>query len=296
MTMSRTATPEDASPALRVGFYQFCPEFGRPDENTERIVQALETVRADVLVLPELALSGYHFQDAREALSLADDPGDSSRFSRLQALCRRLDLYLVFGFAERAGTRCFNSAALMGPEGVRHVYRKLHLFDREKEVFTPGDRPLQVQSISKGVRLGMMICFDWVFPEVARSLSLQGATLLCHPCNLVLDHCQRAMQTRCLENRVYAVTANRFGMDSRPHGTLRFTGQSQIVGPDGTLVYRAATDDEVLHLAELHTARAEDKMLTANNHLLTDRRPAFYQALAIDQDSGDTKRGRGTLS
>lgn len=270
--------PSGAGATLRVGYYQFCPAFARPDDNTAQILQALETVQADLVVLPELALSGYHFRDPEELQAVSEDPQDSARIAALIALCQRRDLYIVLGFAEKAQGQCFNSAALLGPDGLGHVYRKLHLFNEEKRLFAPGDRSLQVQEI-KGVRIGMMICFDWAFPEVTRCLSLGGAALICHPCNLVLAHCQQAMRTRCLENRVYAVTANRFGADQRPHGTMRFTGRSQIAAPDGSLVCQAEAQEEALHLVELHTGAAANKKLTAHNDLFRDRRPEFYTAL-----------------
>jgi len=70
------------------------------------------------------------------------------------------------------------------------------------------------------MRVGMMVCFDWAFPEVARALALKGADLIGHPANLVLTYCQQAMVTRCIENLVFAVTANRYGTEERPHGEL----------------------------------------------------------------------------
>jgi predicted amidohydrolase len=116
-----------------------------------------------------------------------------------------------------------------------------------------------------------------VFPEITRTLALQGMDLLCHPSNLVLKNfCQQAMTTRCIENSVYAVTANRFGEDRRDHGTVRFTGRSQVVAPRGEVLYRAAGDRTDLHVEAIEIARARDKMLTDRNHVLKDRRPEFY--------------------
>jgi predicted amidohydrolase len=266
----------------RIGFYQFSPQFGQVERNLDRILHALRDVRDALIVLPELALTGYSFRDRAEVAGLAEDPRDSRTVGALVALCREQDLHLVTGFAERAGprdgNRLYNSALLLGPEGLLHVYRKLHLFAREKECFDPGDTPLQVHEV-RGLRLGVMVCFDWAFPEVARSLALQGADLICHPSNLVLTYCQQTMLARCIENGVYAVTANRYGTEARPHGTLTFTGQSQIVAPKGALLYRAAAEGDDLHLAEIDVALARDKRLTAQNDIIADRRPEFYQEL-----------------
>jgi len=167
---------------------------------------------------------------------------------------------------------------VIGGDGILHTYRKLHLFNTEKEYFDPGDTPLHTIEF-RGVKIGIMVCFDWAFPEVARVLALQGADLLCHPSNLVLTYCQQTMLTRCLENSVFAVTANRLGSDIRPGGTLTFTGQSQLAGPDGKLVYRAKPNEEELFIAEIDLNKARDKSMTQRNNLLEDRRPEYYTEL-----------------
>ncbi len=264
---------------MRVGFYQFRPRFGRVRENLNKVLAALSGVSADIIVLPELAFTGYFFKDRAELLQFAEDPDRSETVNALIQLCRERDFYLVPGFAERRGNKVFNSALLLGPEGVVHVYRKLHLFNLEKEYFDPGDTPLSVQAI-RAAKIGLMVCFDWAFPEVARNLALQGAEILCHPSNLVLGFCQQTMLTRCLENRVFAITANRFGADKRPQGELRFTGRSQIVAPGGQLLQRAFTQREALFITEIDPGLARNKAITPRNDLLADRRPGYYEDLS----------------
>jgi predicted amidohydrolase len=171
---------------LKIGYFQFAPAFGRVRKNIEHVSAALAEVNADIIVLPELALTGYHFDNKAELLQLAEDPADSESVKAMTAICRARDLYMVMGFAERAGDKVFNSALLIGPQGLQSTYRKLHLFGNEKDFFEPGNIPLQAIEV-RGARIGMMICFDWVFPEVARSLALQGVDLLCHPSNLVMN-------------------------------------------------------------------------------------------------------------
>ena len=263
---------------MRIGYYQFRPLFGKVRRNLDRVLHALDRVQADVLVLPELPFTGYHFRDRAELLELAEDPQRSTTVDALAALCRRQDFHLVTGFAERRGDRVFNSALLIGPGGVEQIYRKLHLFNAETQYFDKGDIPLEVRSV-RGAALGLMVCFDWAFPEVARTLALQGAEILCHPSNLVLTYCQQTMLTRCLENRVYAVTANRFGADKRPHGELRFTGRSQIVAPGGTLLARAPSQREHLSILDVDPRAARDKHITPLNDLLADRRVEYYKVL-----------------
>ncbi len=260
---------------MRVGFYQFHPLYGEIEKNLARVLRALEGASASLIVLPELAFTGYCFKDRTEALALAEDPRDSDTVRALVGLCKRRDLHLVTGFCERQGARVYNSALLLGPDGIEHTYRKLHLFNEEKGYFDPGDLPLSVQAV-RGAKVGLMVCFDWAFPEIARSLCLLGAEVLCHPANLVLAHCQGAMLTRALENHLYAITANRYGADIRPHGRVRFTGRSQIAAPGGRLLHRAAASREVLYLTEIDPTEARDKRITPRNDLITDRRAEYY--------------------
>jgi predicted amidohydrolase len=263
---------------LRVGYFQFSPVFGKINYNLKKVVQKLKDIHADIIVLPELPFSGYYFKDRNELISLAESIDRSSTLDTLKVLCRQQDFFLVTGFAEKYLDKYFNSALLIRPDGRVHVYRKLHLFNKEKNWFDPGDTPLVVYDILS-VKVGMMICFDWIIPEVTRVLSLQGADIICHPSNLVLHFCQSAMITRCLENNVYAITANRFGKEKRAHGEICFIGKSQIVGPKGELIHRARTQREELYIIEIDINMARNKNITPQNELFQDRRPEFYSYL-----------------
>ncbi len=264
---------------FKAGFFQFHPLFGDVQANLKKIISALNKIKADLVVLPELALTGYYFSNRDELEHLAEDPKNSITIDCLKKFCKENQLYMVIGFAEKALDKVFNSALLLGPEGMIHTYRKLHLFNTEKDYFDPGDTPLDVISV-RGVKIGLMVCFDWIFPEVARILSLKGADILCHPSNLVLSFCQQAMLTRSLENRVFTITANRYGTEIRPHGELAFTGQSQITRPGGQLLYRAKPDTEELQIFSLNIDEARQKQVTDRNDVLGDRRPSFYHDLA----------------
>ncbi len=260
---------------FRAGFYQFRPRFGEPESNCLRVVAALASVDADLIVLPELAFTGYLFSNRREARGMSEDPRKSAVVEALIALCRERGFYISTGFAERAGSRCFNSALLLGPRGILDVYRKIHLFNDEKRWFDPGDRALSVRRV-RGVKVGTMICFDWAFPEAARTLALRGAQVIAHPSNLVLDYCQKTMLSRCLENAVFAVTCNRVGADERNGVRLAFTGRSQVVGPRGDLLAQGPRGRRRLEIVEIDPKESRNKKITPRNHLLLDRRPEFY--------------------
>ncbi|MFC1685136.1 nitrilase-related carbon-nitrogen hydrolase [Pseudomonadota bacterium] len=261
--------------SLRVGYFQFAPVFGEPETNLSRVVSGLQQAEADLIVLPELPFSGYLFEDRNELATLAEEPTDSAAVDTLAELCQKRGFHLVTGFTERAGDKLYNSALLIGPQGLIHTYRKLHLFNTETEYFDPGDTPLVTHEIC-GAHIGIMVCYDWAFPEVARSLALQGADIICHPSNLVLPWGQQAMQVRCLENSMYAITTNRFGTDERSRGSVTFTGQSQITGPRGEIIHQAEQQDEELFITEIDPAKARDKQIAPLNHLINDRRPEFY--------------------
>ncbi len=260
---------------FNVGYFQFSPQFGKVRKNLESILSALSDVQADLMVLPELPFTGYYFKDREELTGLAENVKNSSTLECLKDFCMQQDLHIVTGFAEKSGDKVFNSAILIGPGKIIHTYRKLHLFNTEKAYFDSGDTPLEVVPV-KDANIGMMVCFDWIFPEVARILALKGADILCHPSNLVLTYCQQAMRIRSLENSVYTVTANRYGTEKRPHGALAFTGQSQITDPNGKLLAQAGPDKDDLVVVEIGLELARDKRRTDQNDIFKDRRPGFY--------------------
>ena len=261
---------------FRVGYYQFRPLFGKPEQNCKKIITVLDSVESDLLVLPELALSGYYFANKEEALHFSEDPNNSKNIDSICELAAKKNMHLVLGFVERQQNNCFNSAALIGPNGIEHIYRKIHLFNEEKFIFAEGDIPFKVNTIN-GVKLGLIVCFDWVFPETIRMLAMQGAQVICQPANLVLTYCQQTMIARSIENRVFIITCNRYGQEIRPQGALKFTGRSQIVAPGGNILHRSAAQREAIYLCDIDPKDANNKFITKYNHLFNDRRVEFYK-------------------
>ncbi|MBI4364126.1 MAG: hypothetical protein HY568_01725 [Candidatus Latescibacteria bacterium] len=270
---------------MNVGFYQFSPAYGDPEGNLRRLAAALRSAAVDLLVCPELCTTGYLFLDRDELNAVAERIPDGPTCKALGALCREIGRSIVFGIAERAGDGLFNSAVLLTPDGGAVCYRKAHLFDTELNVFDrPGSSPRM--GIVKGAKVGIMVCFDWRFPEVARALALEGADVIAHPANLVHPYCQDAMVTRSLENRVFSVTANRTGVEETGGLRTAFTGRSQIVSPMGARLAQADPDEECVRTAILNPAEARDKGVTARNDLFRDRRPDLYgPALGGDRRS-----------
>lgn len=270
--------------AFRVAFVQGRPAFGRTAENLERGLELAAAVEADLVVLPELWSTGYVFTSRDEVAALAEDAKSGATARALAAAAKREKRHYVAGFAESARGRFYNSALLVGPSGVKALYRKLHLFEREQYFFTPGNLPLEVHRVGRA-RVGLLICFDWRFPEAARSLALQGADVIAHPSNLVYRMAQEAMRWRSFENRVFVVTCNRTGTESRvtPGGerwSVPFTGRSQVVDPAGEVLVAAGKREDCAMAADCDLSRARDKAMTPLTHLWTSRRPEFYGRVA----------------
>ena len=259
---------------MKVGFLQTHPIFGRTQENVEAAVSLIKGMDADLVVLPELFNTGYQFTSWEESLALAEAVPGGETTQVLIKLAKEKRISIVAGLAEREKGTCYNSAVLVSPQGFVGCYRKLHLFYNEKLWFAPGNRPLEVYNIGTA-KIGIMICFDWFFPEVARTLAVKGADILCHPANLVLPYCPQAMITRCIENRVFAITANRIGTERRTEESLSFIGTSQILGTKGEILYRASTDREESMAIEINPHNARNKHITPVNHLFDDRRITF---------------------
>lgn len=263
---------------MKIGFVQFDPVFGEVEKNLTRAVALIQKVEADLLVLPELFNTGYLFTSKQEVVDLAEEIPGGRTTEALLAASKGSGVHLMAGLAEWFDGRIYNSAVLVSPGGHLGTYRKVHLFYEEKLWFDPGDREPGVFDIGL-CRVGMMICFDWFFPETARVLALKGADVICHSANLVLPYCQDAMITRCLENRVFAVTSNRTGSERRGGKALTYTGRSQIVDPGGNILCRAERETEEVRAVDIDVTAARDKRLNEHNHLFADRQPRFYGTL-----------------
>ena len=262
---------------MRVGFFQFAPLFGEVENNLGKIVATLDQTDADLIVLPELCASGYQFVSQQEVTTLSESVPNGPTTQRLIELAKRRRMTIVAGLPERAGSACYNAAVVVGPSGFIGCYRKTHLFFEETLFFTPGDTGFQVWDIGVA-KIGAMICFDWYYPEAARTLAIKGAEIICHPSNLILPNCPDSMPVRCLENRVFAITCNRTGSEGRGgKDQLTFIGNSEVVAPNGAILHRAPQDQEELYFVEIDPADARNKALTRYNDLLRDRRESLYR-------------------
>ncbi|MEO0236033.1 MAG: nitrilase-related carbon-nitrogen hydrolase [candidate division WOR-3 bacterium] len=265
---------------IKVGYLQFYPHKGNPDANIDKVKKLVEGANFDILVLPELAFSGYFFEDKDEILPYVDEGFSSQPAVFLRELAHSKEALIISGFPEKVGSVIYNSQYAFFPDGKVVVYRKSHLFYKEKHIFSPGNTGPVVVSF-KGAKIGLMVCFDWIFPEFARVLALRGAHILALSANLVLPGLgQKGMQVRSIENRVFSILANRIGEELSSAGEkIIFTGMSQIFDPAGNSLASSDPGTEELVVVEIEPQKAEDKWITPLNNIFEDRRKEFYEDL-----------------
>ena len=261
---------------MKIGFLQFAPVLGNPSGSIERLNSALKNVESvDLLVIPELSNSGYNFVSESQARQASETIGKGPFSDYIRQQSSALGCHIVAGINEGEGDRLYNCAILVGPDGIIGKYRKMHLYLNEPDFFEPGDTLPSVYDIG-GVKVSILICFDWAFPEVWRMVALAGAQVICHPSNIVNP--KRALiglAGHALCNRIHIVTANRIGTE----GDLTFGGMSTILSPNGEPVVRASSYNDEAIVVDIDPSEALDKHLTARNDVLNDRRPEMYRSL-----------------
>lgn len=272
---------------VRIAAAQYAPRIGELAWNrAEAVRQATAAAErgATLIVLPELASSGYVFRSDDEAAE-ASEPAAGPFTTALHQVCARFGCVVVAGFNERDGSRRHNSAVVVAADGPLAVYRKLHLFNDEKSWFAPGEE-LVVADTPVG-RIGVVICYDLRFPEAARALALGGAELIAVPTNWVAAFKNTVWDERGYvqgdylamatagQNGVAIACADRIGVER----DIEFIGASIIVGPDGwPLAGPAEKDTPELLVADMDRDAIEQaRDSTPRNHLLNDRRPDTYR-------------------
>jgi predicted amidohydrolase len=239
---------------------------------------------ARLVVLPELCDTGYVFSSAAEARALAALASDSDTLRQWRSLAASHDIVLAGGFCELGvDGRLYNSAAIVDQSGTRVLYRKAHLWDTEKKIFTPGDDRPPVVELAFG-NVGLMICYDLEFPEWVRLVTLAGADLIAAPVNwpYIAPGAPAGerpadvvrVQAAAAVNGVFIAAADRCGVER----DVSWVGGSVIVGPAGfPLAGPVLADKPAILAAVCDLPRARDKQISPANNLFTDRRPHLYR-------------------
>ena len=282
--MSRNVAGEST---VKIGCCQIEPKVGRKEDNVEKTLSFASEAAdsgAVVILLPELANTGYVFNARSEAFELSEEVPGGETTRIWEEFARRRGVYLAAGISEREGHRLYNSSVIIGPEGYIGKYRKLHLWNREKLFFEPGDLGLPVFHTQLG-RLAMYVCYDMWFPEMTRIYALQGVDLILNITNWVSSDNEaedaRLTEAVCVAqahlNSVFIAAADRIGVErGQP-----FLGRSMIVSPKGELLAGPAShDQEEIIIAECNLTEARRwKRKTRLNHIVMDRRTDIYDAL-----------------
>jgi predicted amidohydrolase len=272
---------------MRVAVAQMEPRLAEKERNLDAALERLEEAAAagaQLLVLPECAIPGYMFDSAEEALPYAEEISGPTT-EAFERECARLGVHAITGLLERDGDTLYNAAILVGPDGLIGSYRKTHLpFLGVDRFVTPGDE-LKVFDTALG-RIGLIICYDLRFPEVTRTLALQGADLVALPTNFPMAaklQCDVIAPARAAENRIYLLVANRVGKERWGE----FCGWSQIVDPYGTRLAEAGETEEALLVADVELEKARDKDYVVPGeyelYLFGHRRPELYGALVEEE-------------
>ena len=226
---------------------------------------------AGLAIFPEMFLTGYNIGDAVFKLA---EPVDGPSAGKAAAIAREAGVALLYGYPERDGDTVYNSALLIDRDGLPLAnYRKTHLYgSEEKRLFAPGDSLMLAEL--DGLKIGILICYDFEFPEAVRALALAGAELIAVPTALIrpFDIVARTLvPARAFENQVYVAYAGMCGSEAG----LGYCGLSCIVGPDGQDLARAGTGPALL-LADIDLSAISKGR--KDNPYLTDRRPELYAA------------------
>ncbi|MCS6807906.1 MAG: nitrilase-related carbon-nitrogen hydrolase [Bacteroidota bacterium] len=263
---------------MKLSIVQFTPVFGDTQENCRRLRSYAEQIDADIIVFPELCTTGYFFQSKEEARLYAE-ARDGASLDCFRSIAEEHNAMVIGGFVESSDERTYNAAAIVMPGQPLYVYRKTHLFYKERYCFDEGDTGFFVVSHHRcDARVGTMICYDWRFPESARVLALKGADVIACPSNLITNVWHIAMPARALENKVYVAVPNRAGSEQRGSQgeQVRFTGCSVIYDYYGAVMAQASDEDDEILTVEIHPEATRDKSFNPLNDIFRDRRPAIY--------------------
>jgi predicted amidohydrolase len=245
----------------------------------EKNIQEASQKDADLIVFPELALTGYLCRDL--VYELAEPIPQGQSIKRITKIAKRENVHIAFGMlehSEKVSAVIYNTAVLVGPSGVIGKYRKMHLpthsIFEEKRYFRPGyETPVFKTSLGK---IGMIICYDVYFPELTRILKLKGAQLIV--CISASPSTRRGFfealtVARAIENTIFLSFTNLVGIEDG----LQFWGGSRLVAPSGNVIMQAKYDEEDLVVAKINYA--DMKRVEAFVPTLRDLRPEIFDEM-----------------
>lgn len=260
---------------MKSAYIQFQPILYHIDQNIQKLDGLVDQAKeADLIVLPELASTGYNFESYESAVQCAEEINRSLFVEFLVAKAKQHNSFIVAGLNELVGTELYNSTVLVGPNGYVGKYQKIHLYFNEKDFFKTGNAGLNVYDIGHA-KIGMLICFDYLFPEIWRILALKGAEIVCHSSNLLTTNAQKTIPAQAFMNKYFIITANRIGTE----GEFTFNGNSFVANPDAEIIDHASATNEEVRIVEFDPKDSHNKLINPRNHALNDRQPHLYKEI-----------------
>jgi predicted amidohydrolase len=270
---------------IRIAGVQMNPKIMEVKENFNKIVLQIKTAAHDgakLIVFPECALTGYAYRSLDEATPFMETvPGSST--DKLITYCKELGVYVVVGLLEIMGNKHFNTAVLIGPEGIIGRHRKKHLpFMGVDRFLDRSDEPFQVYKTTVG-NIGMHICYECNFPEAARVMALSGADILVLPTNWLKGrekNSKYVVNSRAFENKTHFIAVSRVGEERG----VEYLGNSKIVDSYGDTLAKGDRDGEQIIYANVSLEDAQKKKIFIKRgelelDLLNDRRPGLYDKI-----------------
>lgn len=268
---------------ISVACCQMEPQIGDMDGNLEKTLYWIDRGVADganLIVLPELCVSGYVLRTREEAYDLSECVPEGRAVRSWEEKAEENEVYIVGGLAERDKARLYNTSVIVGPDGYIGKYRKLHLWFEENLFFEPGDLGLPIFYTSLG-RVAMMVCYDMWFSELPRIYAIKGADIIVIPTNWpesrsqdrIHDITDKLLVAHAHINGVYIAACDRVGSERG----MKFKGRSIIVSQSGEILSGPASDErEEMIISELDFANSRIKRKNRFNDILGDRRKDVY--------------------
>jgi predicted amidohydrolase len=266
---------------MRISCLQYAPDYRDIAANLARADRMLAESESDIAVLPELAWTGYFFRTEEELAGLGQAV-DGLLATSIADLARTHSTAIVTGFLEEADGVYYNSALAFDHRGIlAGHYRKVHRFYLETQIFEQGDLGFPVFDLKTPsciARTGMLVCYDWRFPEAARALAVQGAEFIAMPSNIVTTTgmLELTLRTRAFENKVVLAFADRVGTDKNGADTLTFQGRSSIINFNGDILAAGSQTGQEVVSSVVDLTRTRDKRINEFNDILEDRSPFHY--------------------
>lgn len=237
---------------MKIAILQMASVLGDLKANLRNIISAAKEASAnaaELLIVPELALTGYGAGDDLKEKALAANCED---LNELCSASRKLNIAIVVGYSERAEGKHFNSATIIANGEILANYRKCQLWaDYEKSYFKAG-APSSIIAEYNGLRIGMLICYDVEFPERVRALARAGVDLIAVPTATEASYvatfiAQKVIPVRAFENQVFIAYVNHHAND----GKFNYAGLSCVAAPDGAILVQAPAEGEALLFADI---------------------------------------------